>query len=255
MRRGWLALLGVAFLIALAGCGSLLGPGEPDQEALQENKTYDWDTQANTSITLARSNFTAVLTVSNKSEVRLYRVDGVGTDRPLQISALKFRYPNGTVLNASGIEVEKKTKRTVVTLPQEEGQVAFTSPRSGKRFATPVFVDGSFAMHLPPGARVGVPLLSQVSPSASERSVDDSSDRMTLLWSSTERDSVLVRYYLERDLLIFGSLFAVLSGVAIGGALYYLRKIRRLERQREEIGLNVDTEDDEFDDGPPPGMQ
>nr|WP_274326221.1 DUF5803 family protein [Halosimplex aquaticum] len=48
----------------------------------------------------------------------------------------------------------------------------------------------------------------------------------------------------------------ILTLVGIGGALYYLRQIRVLERRREEIGLDVETETDEFDDdGPPPGMR
>jgi hypothetical protein len=40
------------------------------------------------------------------------------------------------------------------------------------------------------------------------------------------------------------------------GGLYYYRQIRSLRQQREEIGLDVETEDDDLgDDGPPPGMR
>jgi len=53
---------------------------------------------------------------------------------------------------------------------------------------------------------------------------------------------------------VLGGIVAVLGIVLVAGLIYYLRQIRELERRREEMGLDVDTEDDEFDDGPPPGM-
>ena len=46
----------------------------------------------------------------------------------------------------------------------------------------------------------------------------------------------------------------MLTVVGVGGAFYYKRRIDELRRQREELGLDVDTEDNEFRDDPPPGM-
>ena len=107
---------------------------------------------------------------------------------------------------------------------------------------------------MPPSARVGIPLLSQVSPPADDRNV--SAGRMTVRWNEIERGPVVVRYYLQRDILLFGGLGGVLAVAGVVGALYYYRQIRTLEKRREEIGLDVETEDDDFgDDGPPPGMR
>ncbi|MEF8908480.1 MAG: DUF5803 family protein, partial [Haloarculaceae archaeon] len=64
-----------------------------------------------------------------------------------------------------------------------------------------------------------------------------------------------VRYYLQRDLWIFGGIAVVSVTLGIGGLVYYLRQIRQLEEKREELGLDVDYEDDPTDDGPPPGMR
>ncbi|WP_293028431.1 DUF5803 family protein, partial [Natronococcus sp.] len=44
--------------------------------------------------------------------------------------------------------------------------------------------------------------------------------------------------------------------VLLGGAAmaYYYRKVQKLKEQREEMGLDVELDDDS-DDGPPPGMK
>jgi hypothetical protein len=67
-------------------------------------------------------------------------------------------------------------------------------------------------------------------------------------------DSVAVRYYLQRDLYIFGGAAAGLFAAGVVGTLYYRRQIEELRKRREEMGIDVDTDDDDFGDGPPPGM-
>jgi nitrate reductase gamma subunit len=56
---------------------------------------------------------------------------------------------------------------------------------------------------------------------------------------------VSVRYYLQRDLYIFGGLLGLIIVVGIGGLLYRRRQIERLRKQRTEMGLDVDTDDDD----------
>ena len=259
MNRRLLLVLGaVALLVWLAGCASLLGSGQPDPDQLSEDATYDWDTEARTTFNVSKTQFQTVMTVTNKSWVVVYQRDEVGTDEPLDISALKFQYTNGTVVDANqtNLGARNEGQRTNITLPQENGTVAFTAPRpNAKRFATPVFVEGSHEVVLPPRARVGIPLLSQVAPSATWTNVTE--DRMSVYWDDVERGPIVVRYYLQRDILLFGTLGGVLGLVGIVGALYYFRQIRVLERQREEIWLDVEMEDDDDfrDDGPPPGMR
>jgi hypothetical protein len=253
MRRRTLALGGLALLALLAGCG--LGPSEIPEDRLSGNASYEWEADANVSFDIARSNYQTVVGVTNTSELRVFTRDALGTEAPVQLSALQFRFPNGTVVDAShaNLSASLASSRTRITLPAEQGQVGYTASRSGKSFASPVFSEGSYEMTLPPGARVGLPLLSQASPGGYEATVTDG--RQTLRWAELDGGGVRVRYYLQRDLLLFGGLFAIVASVGLGGALYYLRQIRRLEDQREEMGIDVDYEDDDFGDGPPPGMR
>ena len=72
--------------------------------------------------------------------------------------------------------------------------------------------------------------------------------------SDVTSDSVAAQFYMPRDLQILAVVLSVAGVVAAGGVAYYLRKIRDLRARREEMGLDVDTEDDDFGRDPPPGM-
>jgi len=259
-RRLVLAVGLVALLAGLAGCTSFFGPGQPDPDELSANASYDWDTNATTTYNISRGSYTAVVEIENRSSLVIYQRDELGTDQPLTPRGLQFRYENGTVITTNGtgsspLSAETEGQRTNITLPGTAGQVAFSANRpNAKRFATPVFVEGSHEIILPPRTRVGIPLLSQVSPGAD--STDVPNNRMVIHWNDVQRGPVVVRYYLQRDILLFGGIGSVLAVVGILGALYYYRQIRSLEKRREEIGLDVETEDDDLgDDGPPPGMR
>lgn len=252
MKRRHLAAGALLLAVALAGCGSVLGPGDPDPEKINRNVTYDWETDRNVSIVLNGSEYRSVWRVHNQSEIEFYGRDALGTESNLELEGVKFRFRNGTVTNVSADNITYQRKRTTVELPARYGQIAFAEPRQGKQFATPTFVDGTYEVTLPEGARVGLPILSQVRPRGYEAAREDG--QVTLTWDDVTSQSLSIRYYLARDLLIFGGLFALLVVAGGGGALYYLRQIRALESRREEVGLDVDTDDDEFDDGPPPGM-
>ncbi|WP_225334328.1 DUF5803 family protein [Halomicrobium urmianum] len=257
MRRR-LAILGLlAVLAALAGCGSILGPGDPDPEDLNRNATYDWSDEADTYIVVNRSSFKGVYDVSDNDTLEAYRTDDLGRDRHLPIESLRYRFPNGTVVTPAehdGLSAEQTRQRTIVHVPNgSDGRVAFVAPRHGKQFVTPVFVDGSHAVTLPPNARVGVPLLSQVDPGGYETDVDG--ERMTIRWDEISGERLRVRYYLQRDLLIFGAVVVAAVVIGSGGALYYYRQIQRLKRRREESGIDVGDDDDPRDRGPPPGMR
>ncbi|MFB6073804.1 MAG: DUF5803 family protein [Haloarculaceae archaeon] len=255
MKRRALALGLLAVLVVLAGCSA----GEPDPQQLNANATYDWSGNVTARITVNTSTFTAVyrLDEHNGSTVEAYSRDALGTEAPLRISGLRYRYPNGTVVTTanSTMSATVENRRTVVHLPVNgSGQLAFTASRHGKSFGLPVFVEGSYDVALPRGARVGLPLLSQVSPPGWSGSVHGA--RQTVHWDSVDARSLSLRWYLQRDLLLFATLLAGLLVVGSGGAFYYYRQIKRLERQRDEVGLDVDTEDDDLGDGgPPPGMR
>lgn len=252
MRRRLLLGFGaLALLVALAGCSTIFGPGEPDPEQINQDVSYDWNTSANATIDISGSEYTSVYVIDDRSEIELYQRDALGTEHPLDIQGLKFQFENGTTTNVSVENVELTRNRAIVTLPAEDGKVAFTASRTGKSWSSPTFVDGSYEVTLPESARVGVPILAQVSPGGYTTTLDE--DRVTLHWDSVESQSVSIRWYLARDLWLFGGLIGIALLVGIGGAAYYLRQIRALERQREEVGLDVDIEDDR--DEPPPGMR
>ncbi|MFD1589213.1 DUF5803 family protein [Halorientalis brevis] len=252
-RRRLLVGVGLlAVVAALAGCSTILGPGEPDPAKIEQNVSYDWNTTANATFNVTRNEYTAVYAIENRSEIDLYQRDALGTRHPLDVEGVKFRYPNGTVTNVSAENVELQRKKAIVSLPADDGKLAFRSPRSGKQFGLPTFVSGTYEVTLPPGARVGVPILAQVSPRDYETTLEN--DRVTVAWNDVQSRSISVRWYLARDLLLFGALFALMLVLGAIGVLYYLRQIRELEQRREEVGLDVDTGDDSNDGGPPPGM-
>jgi hypothetical protein len=259
MNRRRRALLAVALAVALAGCGFLGGGGEIDQSALTSDGEYDWDSESTVVIDLDGSSetYSAVVDVSQQSSLGVYREDTFRGETSVPIEALQFQYPNGTVINASysGLTASQGSDETTIELPAENGSVAFTAPREGKSWTSPAFVDGEYELRLPEGTRVGLWGLSRSTPDPDDTVVED--DQMTLYWEGVERgDPLSVRYYLVRDLYLFGGLGAIALSIGVGGLVYYYRQIRRARSKREDVGLDVEMDDDEFgDDGPPPGMR
>lgn len=252
MNRRYLAVGAVAVLALLSGC---FGPAEIPEDDLTGDATYDWNSTAAAAYDLSRSSYAAVYNVTNRSTLSVHDRDALGTETPVRIRSLQFRFSNGTVVNAThaNLSATLAQRRTTISLPARNGTVAYTASRSGKQFAIPVAVAGAQAIRLPPGARVGVPVLSQVSPGGYETSVSDG--RMTVRWANETDGTLSVHYYLQRDLLLFSLVLLVGLTLAVGGSAYYLRQIRRLKSRREALGFDVDEEDDPRDRGPPPGMR
>lgn len=240
-------LLGVAMLAVLAvtaGCAGPLGSGGGNlQQRLAESADYDWNTTRDVTVDVRSSEYTAVYAIENRSTLELHDYDSFGGEVPMKLSAVQFQYPNGTVVGHERIDVEEKKHKTVVALPAEDGKFAYTAPAGGKTFNLPVFVEGTYRVTLPEGMRVGVFLLSDVRPRGYEATVEDG--RTTIVWDEeVTANNVVVRYYLARDLTIFGGIVAVMAVVALVGLVYFVLQIRRLEERRKEMGLNVDTSDD-----------
>ena len=82
----------------------------------------------------------------------------------------------------------------------------------------------------------------------------DAQGRVHVVWAEpVTADTVSIRFYLQRDLYIFGGIVALVGAVGGGGLFYYRRQIDRLRQQRLEMGIDVEIDDD--DEGPPPGMR
>jgi len=252
MNRRRLALGGLLVLVVLSGCA---GSTQVSEEDLSGDAEYSWETDAAVAVDVSDASYQTVVNLTNTSTLELYQRDALGGDGSVRISALQFRYPNGTVVNATegNLSATLEAERTRIDLPAEAGKVGYTAERVGNQFTLPVFADGSYSVRLPPSTRVGVPLLSHADPGGFETSVAD--NRMTLRWDTLSDGSISVRYYLQRDLWIFGGVAVVSVTLGVGGLAYYLRQIRQLEEKREELGLDIDYEDDPTDDGPPPGMR
>ncbi|WP_135302938.1 DUF5803 family protein [Haloarcula amylovorans] len=265
MHRRYLALVAVLALVGLSGCAGLFGSNQVSSDQLNQNASYDWDAQSDVSVTLNKSSYEAVYAVQNNESLTVYDRDGLGREQSVPISALKFRYENGTVVTSanSSMNATQSRSQTTINFPGSgnvTGQVAYTAARSGKAYATPTHLQGAtYAVTLPPGGRVGVPLLSQVNPGGYETSVDEETDRMTVRWpDGVSAQQLRVRYYLQRDLYIFGGLFVVAIVLGSIGTLYYYRQVQSARRRRKEAGIDLEDEetDDDFgDDGPPPGMR
>lgn len=291
-RRHALAPLLLLALAATSGClgGGIFGPPPVDEVGLAEDADYEWNTSRAGYLEVHESNYTAVYNVANRTTgnldqedgnytIEVYTRDALGTEQPMQFTALQFRYPNGTTVRyvetpgaeadaevvrvyPNGTEesapgalyLDRTRKRTIVHLPANDtGKLAFTVSKNGKSIATPTFVEGSYEMVLPEQARIGVPLLAQVRPQRDDVRITDEGNRR-LIWNDLQAPSLNVRYYLARDLLIFAGIVGLMLVVGIGGAAYYLIQIRRTVQKREEVGLDVEVPDDDRD-GPPPGMR
>lgn len=260
MRRRHLLLVAVLALVALSGCSGIFGSQEVDPTRLNQNASYDWNTSADGTIVIEESEYTAVYRVQNDSSFQVYTVDGLGRERSVPISAMRFRYENGTVASAanSSINVTETRQRTTIDFSRNvTGAVGYTVPRNGKRFATPTLIDGgSYTVVLPPNTGAGIPFLSRISPGGYEsRTVDG---QQVIHWDEVTAGQIVVRYYLDRDLLLFGGLTGIAVVVGLVGTLYYYRQLQATIRRRKEAGIDLeeeDEEDDPRDRGPPPGMR
>jgi len=240
MRR-ILGLLVLAALAASAGC-TAFGPGPVDEEALAEDVDHDWNTTADATVTLEKGSYRAVFDVSGTERIELYRPQRLSDRQPVDPIGLRFRHANGTVVNLTKDSVERSGGATVVTLPAGNGSVAFRASRQGKNLRLPTAVNGSYEVILPQGGRVAFPFLGRVVPGADERSTDDEG-RVHLRWDAPDRDLIVVKYYLVRDSLILGGLVAIAAVALLGGAVYFLLRIRELRRRREDVALDVEDGD------------
>jgi hypothetical protein len=270
MNRRRLAVVGLIVLVALSGCSLFDSGGEISEDELTKEVSYDWETNATASFNLSTSKLLSLSADSYKAVIRaenetldIHRERTFRGDTSVSIEALKYRFENGTVVNAthSNLTAVEHSERTELQLPATNGTVAYTASWGGsswggygRSWSTPTFVDGSHEVTLPEGARVGIPLLSRVRPGSQEKTVEN--DRMTIRWDDPDNSEVAVRYYQLRDLYLLGTLVLIAIIVGIAGTIYYYRQIQRAKRKRKDVGLDVEQDDDDVSrDGPPPGMQ
>lgn len=243
MPRLRLVLLCACFglLVGLAGCGGL--GSSVDEGRLAQNQSYDWDTDATVTYNVTGDRYHAVVNVTGEKPIPVYRHSEVEGRQPVPIAALKFRYPNGTVVGSDAVKVVEESDRLLLHPPSERGQLAYSAPNPGKRFGAGAGVSGSYEVILPRQMRVQAFLFGSVSPGGYERTLDSDTGRVHLRWADLGGTSIEVNYYLARDFDIFVGLVAVCAVVAVLGVLYYRRQLHRLKARRQEMGLDVESED------------
>ncbi|APX95461.1 DUF5803 family protein [Natronorubrum daqingense] len=255
-RRLVLGVIAVCLLVGLAGCSMFFG--DISDEELDQDQEYDdlRDSDADVAIDIesgglfSSGEFRAVYDLEEREEIALYR-SNIHADEPLDIRAVRYWDSDGTEITGSELEVDQGQEHTVVTLPDENGTLAFTGDAGRHTFDLPAYVEGSYEVTLPPGYRSSAFLFGEVTPGGYERDVVDDQEHLT--WE--EVDSTLaLQYYQTRDIPIFLGLVTVVSVIGGIGIAYYYRKVKRLKEQREELGLDIDIDDDD-NDGPPPGMR
>ena len=247
-RRFALAVAVVALLAVSAGCLTYVNDGgEVANETLDAEppSEYEFDTDRDAAVNLSTgSRYTVVYDVAEVEELRLYRQTPYAGDQPLEFEAFRYRTADGEVLNGSefrarGGEVDRTPDETWVRFPEGagDGQVPFSAAGSPRRFTTLAYVDGSYAVTLPPGFSTDFPVVGHVAPRDHEIETVDGRDRIT--WESVEGGSVVVQSYRETDLVVFAVILVVALVAAIVGVAYFRRQLEELREQRREMGLGV----------------
>lgn len=238
---------GFAVLLVLSGC---LG-GATSESGLDQDAAYDWDTDADVTIDLSEDSYTAVMEIEEIDELRIYQSTRYGTEHPVGVQAVQFRYPDGTIVNASEIGVRETRNSVYLEPPAENGTIAYTASKQSNEFTSPTLVDGSWEIIIPEGHRVDNLVLGTVRPGGYDSEMVD--DRVHVTWEELSGDRIRIQHYLARNLYLFAGLVLAASLAGAVGIGYVYREIRKLRAERAELGLDVDTGDD-FDRGPPPGM-
>ncbi|AGN01848.1 hypothetical protein L593_09515 [Salinarchaeum sp. Harcht-Bsk1] len=263
-RRRLLLLFGLVGLLALSGCIGQFGTGLSEGE-LSRNATYEWDTSAtadewpddvtvqieiNQAGFLGDDTYHGIYT-GNRTQVT-FSERGFTRPHSLDIRAVKYQYPNGTVVGHEAIDVDQNARRTRVRLPEGPGRFAWIGDRRNKELRLPAIADGNYTVTLPRHHSVGDFLLSDVSPrSYNTRTVDGHTQ---IVWTGVDNSqTLLVRFYRDRDFYLFYGLIGLLTVVGAGIFLHYRREIQEIQEWRAAQGLDLDRDDDDGE-RPPPGM-
>ena len=253
-RRFALAVAAIALLAVSAGClGYATGGGEVTNETLDAEppREYDFDTDRDAAFELSTdARYTVVYSIGDREELRLFEQTPYAGDQPMEFEALRYQYPDGDVINGSefrarGGEIEQTTDETWIRFADDMagGKLAFSGAGSPRRFTMRAYVEGSYAVTLPPEFSTGVPIVGHVSPRDHE--VETVGDRDRIVWEEVTGGSVVVQSYREGDLVVFGVILVVAAIAAVAGTLYFRRQLEALRDQRRDLGLSVNEDDDD----------
>mgnify|MGYP000218171377 CR=1 FL=1 len=264
-RRRLLVLFGLVAVLALSGCIGQFGTGLSEGE-LSRNATYEWNTSATAEewpenvtvqIELNQAGFLGDDTyhgiyTGNRTQLT-FSERGFTRPHSVDIRAVRYQYPNGTVVGHEAIDVDQNARRTRVRLPEGPGRFAWIGDRRNKELLLPAIADGNYTVTLPRDHSVGDILLSDVSPRSYSTETVEGHTRLT--WTGVDNsDTLLVRFYRDRDFYVFYGLIGLLTVAGAGIFVYYKRQIREIQEWRAAQGLDLDRDDDDDEKRPPPGM-
>ena len=252
-RRLLFATLAVLALVGLAGCSAIFG-GISDEELDREQEYDDLkDRESDVVVDIdgvgfvSSGEFRAVYDLEDTEELELYQ-STFFQETALDIHSVRYWYPNGTEVTGSDLEVDQGRSSTDVRVPDGNGTLAFSGSAGSRTFQLPAYVEGSYEVILADGYRTSGILFGNAAPSGYDREIVDDTEHLT--WEEND-GTISLRYFLPRDVRVFYGVVAAILFVGGIGAGYYYRQMRRLRKQREEMGLDVEVDDD--DRGPPPG--
>jgi hypothetical protein len=237
-------VLALVLLVLLGGFGGCLSPGGPiDSERLDRTPPapYAWSTEAAVHVTVHGDDRVQVVVSPVERELRLAFDDEVAGERSVPIGAVRAERADGTVLTGSQLReagatiAETREATTIRVAPDADiTAVGFTMDSRRNQLLLPAVRDGAHVVVLPAGRQVDLPVIGQVRPGA-DAEVQTADGRVELRWDQLEARPISVRYYQDRDLVLFGGVIAIAAGVLVGGLVYFRREVLQLRRRREGV--------------------
>jgi len=241
MNRRLLALVVLVLVVGVSGC--LSGGGPIDRERLDRAPPgpYAWSTDAAVHATVHADDRVQVVVTPVEGELRLAFEDEVAGERSVPIGAVRAQQAGGTVLTGSqlreaGARITETREATTVQVASSTDIVAvgFTMESRRNQLLLPAVRDGAHVVVLPEGRNVDLPIVGQVRPGP-DAMVETADGRIELRWEQLEARPISVRYYQDRDLVLFGGVIAVAAAVLVGGLVYFRREVLQLRRRREGV--------------------
>jgi len=241
MNRKFLGMTMLVVMLALAGCLSMGGPVDSDRLDRAPPAPYHWTTEAAVHATVQADDRVQVVVQPSEEELRLAFDDEVAGERSVPIGAVRAQLTNGTILTGSqlrdaGATITETREATTIQVASdtEITAVGFTMDSRRNQLLLPPIRGGTHVVVLPAGRQVELPIIGQVRPRADTASLLGD-DRVELRWDDLSSRSIVIRYYQDRDLVLFGGLIATAGAVLIGGLVYFRREVLQLQRRREGV--------------------
>ena len=241
MNHKFVGVIMLVLMLALGGCLSMGGPVDSDRLDRAPPAPYHWTSDAAVHATVQADDRVQVVVQPSGEEIRLAFDDEVAGERSVPIGAVRAQLTNGTVLTgsqlrAAGATITETREATTIQLAADTQitAVGFTMDSRRNQLLLPPIREGAHVVVLPAGRQVELPIVGQVRPRADSASLLRD-DQVELRWEDLASRSIAIRYYQDRDLVLFGGLIAIASAVLIGGLVYFRREVMQLQRRREGV--------------------